>query len=179
MTLTVASVECALKIHEILLIYWSTAKRLAVKAKHRGNLGISVNNNQWKPSLVTLVYLIVPNECSIVGMMQELTDKNLYFGFHANKKLKTHEKDNLTFWWKSIKHILVPGGDPSQPAIRTGYTCEGDEMVVQCGSEETIQIVRANYGRFSIAICNDDGKTHWSVNCMSPKTRHILQNKWV
>ena len=78
-------------------------------------------------------------------------------------------------------------------------------MVVACEAEETIQIVRANYGRFtiisiitiititiiitiimtfianhgrfSIAICNDDGKTHWSVNCMSPKTRHILQNK--
>ena len=85
-------------------------------------------------------------------------------------------------------------------------------MVVACDAEETIQIVRANYGRFSIisiitttiititiivititttvitivianhgrfsiAICNEEGKTHWSVNCMSPKTRHILQNR--
>ena len=109
--------------------------------------------------------------------------------------------------------VFIAGSETSgQPAIRTGYTCEGDEMVVACEAEETIQIVRANYGRFSIisiitttiititiivititisiitivianhgrfsiAICNDDGKTHWSVNCMSPKTRHILQNK--
>ena len=102
--------------------------------------------------------------------------------------------------------VFIAGSETSgQPAIRTGYTCEGDEMVVACDPEETIQIVRANYGRFtiisiitiiiitititiitiiianhgrfSIAICNDDGKTHWSVNCMSPKTRHILQNK--
>jgi len=75
--------------------------------------------------------------------------------------------------------ITLPQGSEiaGQPAIRTGYTCEGDELVVACGADETIQIVRANYGRFSIAICNDDGKTHWSVNCMSPKTRHILQNK--
>lgn len=72
--------------------------------------------------------------------------------------------------------IPVPEGE-LQPSIRTGYTCEGEELVVKCDEEETIQIIRANYGRFSIAICNDDGKTHWSVNCMSPKTRHILQNK--
>ena len=113
----------------------------------------------------------------------------------------------------SLTLVFIAGSETSgQPAIRTGYTCEGDEMVVACEAEETIQIVRANYGRFSIfsiitttiititiivitipitiitiiianhgrfsiAICNDDGKTHWSVNCMSPKTRHILQNK--
>ena len=77
-----------------------------------------------------------------------------------------------------LTFLFFPGSEtPGQPAIRTGYTCEGDELVVACDAEQTIQIVRANYGRFSIAICNDDGKTHWSVNCMSPKTRHILQNK--
>jgi hypothetical protein len=63
------------------------------------------------------------------------------------------------------------------PSIRTGYTCEGEELEVSCGPGELIQIVRANYGRFSIAICNDEGRTHWSVNCMSPRTRHILQNR--
>ena len=70
---------------------------------------------------------------------------------------------------------LLPGD--LQQTIKTGYTCEGEELFIQCEEDETIQIVRANYGRFSIAICNEDGKTHWSVNCMSPKTRHILQNR--
>ena len=72
-------------------------------------------------------------------------------------------------------YCLVAG--ELQTAIRTGYTCEGEELFIQCEEEETIQIIRANYGRFSIAICNEEGKTHWSVNCMSPKTRHILQNR--
>ena len=71
---------------------------------------------------------------------------------------------------------VVVAGD-LQTTIKTGYTCEGEELFIQCAEEETIQIVRANYGRFSIAICNEEGKTHWSVNCMSPKTRHILQNR--
>ena len=47
--------------------------------------------------------------------------------------------------------VFIAGSETSgQPAIRTGYTCEGDEMVVACEPEETIQIVRANYGRFTI-----------------------------
>ena len=73
--------------------------------------------------------------------------------------------------------FFISGEAPDGTRYKTDYRCEGDRMKVSCDSGETIQVVRANYGRFSIAICNDDGKTHWSVNCMSPKTRHILQNK--
>ena len=50
-------------------------------------------------------------------------------------------------------------------------------MTVSCDSGETIQVVRANYGRFSIAICNKHGYTNWSVNCMSHTTTRILQKR--
>ena len=83
-----------------------------------------------------------------------------------------------TVWiWTLLLIILLFVSGELSPSIRTGYTCEGEELMIQCDQDEQIQIIRANFGRFSIAICNDDGKTHWSVNCMSPKTRHILQNK--
>ena len=39
--------------------------------------------------------------------------------------------------------------------------------------------VRANYGRFSVAICNDKGITDWSVNCMAPRSLRIMQDRWV
>ena len=61
--------------------------------------------------------------------------------------------------------------------MKTSYACQGDRLDLGCPAGTVIKVMRANYGRFSIAICNDDGKTHWSVNCMSPKTRHILQEK--
>ena len=48
-------------------------------------------------------------------------------------------------------------------------------MKVSCDSGETIQVVRANYGRFSIAICNLHGNTDWSVNCMSPRTLRVIR----
>jgi hypothetical protein len=50
-------------------------------------------------------------------------------------------------------------------------------MTIFCDPGETIQVIRANYGRFSIAICNKHGYTDWSVNCMSPRTTRVLQNK--
>lgn len=40
-----------------------------------------------------------------------------------------------------------------------------------------INLIRANYGRFSITICNDHGNVDWSVNCMSPKSLRVLHSK--
>ena len=37
-----------------------------------------------------------------------------------------------------------------------------------------INLVRANFGRFSISICNDGGNTDWSVNCMEPRTLRVI-----
>ena len=42
-----------------------------------------------------------------------------------------------------------------------------------------LDIIRANYGRFSIAICNEHGKTEWSVNCMSPRTLRVIKARCV
>ena len=43
--------------------------------------------------------------------------------------------------------------------------------------EVIIEVTRANFGRFSIAICNPHGHTDWSVNCFAPDTTHILKKR--
>ncbi|KFM77944.1 Latrophilin Cirl, partial [Stegodyphus mimosarum] len=40
-----------------------------------------------------------------------------------------------------------------------------------------ITLVRANYGRFSISICNDHGNLDWRVNCMSHHSFPIMQER--
>ena len=37
--------------------------------------------------------------------------------------------------------------------------------------------MRANYGRFSLTICNTEGVTDWSVNCMAPRSLRIVQDR--
>jgi hypothetical protein len=69
------------------------------------------------------------------------------------------------------------GEAPDGTRYKTAYRCEGETMSISCDSSETIQVIRANYGRFSIAICNKHGYTDWSVNCMSHTTTRILQRR--
>ncbi|XP_054279691.1 latrophilin Cirl-like isoform X2 [Macrosteles quadrilineatus] len=59
----------------------------------------------------------------------------------------------------------------------TAYACEGKTLKIECKDGELIHLIRANYGRFSITICNDHGNTEWSVNCMSPKSLRVLHSK--
>ncbi|CAH1982600.1 unnamed protein product [Acanthoscelides obtectus] len=58
----------------------------------------------------------------------------------------------------------------------TAYACEGKILKIECKEGELIKLIRANYGRFSITICNDHGNTDWSVNCMSPKSLRVLHS---
>ena len=76
-----------------------------------------------------------------------------------------------------FSNLIVTGEAPDGTRYKTAYRCEGETMSISCDSSETIQVIRANYGRFSIAICNKHGYTDWSVNCMSHTTTRILQRR--
>ena len=85
----------------------------------------------------------------------------------------------MVLWYVFVSsHSFVFAGEaPDGTRYKTDYRCEGDRMTVSCEPGETIQVVRANYGRFSIAICNKHGYTNWRVNCMSHTTTRILQKR--
>lgn len=63
-------------------------------------------------------------------------------------------------------------------SMKTSYACQGSKLNLSCPSGFVIKIMRANYGRFSVAICNEDGITDWSVNCMAPRSLRILQDRY-
>jgi len=60
---------------------------------------------------------------------------------------------------------------------QTVYACQDETLKISCLDEYSVKVVRANYGRFSIAICNDVGRADFSVNCHSPGTLNILQQR--
>jgi len=58
----------------------------------------------------------------------------------------------------------------------TTYACEGSSLTINCdqpGSE--INVIRSNFGRFSISICNAQGVLDWSVNCFSKNTVELIR----
>lgn len=65
------------------------------------------------------------------------------------------------------------GADP--PRYRTAYACEGSHLHIACDEGHLVQLIRANYGRFSISICNEHGNLDWSVDCMSHRSFRVMQ----
>ena len=61
--------------------------------------------------------------------------------------------------------------------FQTIYACQDERLQISCLDGYTINIVRANYGRFSIAVCNEVGRTDFSVNCMSKGSLNILKSR--
>jgi len=70
--------------------------------------------------------------------------------------------------------LVVEGGGTER---RTKYGCEGSMLDIECEEGTMINLVRANYGRFSISICNGEGNTAWSVNCMEPRTLRVINTR--
>lgn len=61
------------------------------------------------------------------------------------------------------------------PRYRTAYACEGNHLRISCDEGHLVQLIRANYGRFSISICNEHGTLDWSVDCMSLRSFRVMQ----
>ena len=48
--------------------------------------------------------------------------------------------------------------------IHTEFGCEGSTVFLSCSYGYYISIVRANYGRFSILVCNVHSR-EWDTDC--------------
>lgn len=81
---------------------------------------------------------------------------------------------------QSLNSLTNPSLFPSQftDGYETEYACEGDSVHIKCKRPGTvINVVRAAYGRYSIATCNPQGVLNWSVDCTSHKTLYVIQNR--
>ncbi|UYV65988.1 hypothetical protein LAZ67_3006073 [Cordylochernes scorpioides] len=66
------------------------------------------------------------------------------------------------------------GAAEQRPMYRTGYACEGTKLDISCEPGHYIHLIRANYGRFSISICNEHGTLDWSVDCTSHRSFRVM-----
>ena len=92
---------------------------------------------------------------------------------------------NLQFINASSHHHLIGHPQQAPPTsltiknnqkYNTTYACEGSQLTINCdqpGSE--INVIRSNFGRFSISICNSQGVLDWSVNCFSKNTVELIR----
>ncbi|XP_022245529.1 latrophilin Cirl-like isoform X2 [Limulus polyphemus] len=76
-----------------------------------------------------------------------------------------------------ISPVLVTSRKGERDEYETTYACEGRHLRISCTGGKQIRLVRANYGRFSMSICNDKGVVDWSVSCMSYWSFPIMKDR--
>ncbi|KAL0810102.1 hypothetical protein ABMA28_010908 [Loxostege sticticalis] len=76
-----------------------------------------------------------------------------------------------------VESLLSAEARSQEPRYETAYACEGKTLKIGCSEGSVIHLIRANYGRFSITICNDHGNIDWSVNCMSTRSLRVLHSR--
>ena len=111
-----------------------------------------------KKMAISTLYLLKKRQED--GFFWPLKNKSMSF------KMITHFS-NMVFSW--FLYFTFAGFER-----RTKYGCEGTTLNIACEEGTVIHLVRANYGRFSISICNEEGITDWSVNCMEPRTLRVI-----
>lgn len=77
-----------------------------------------------------------------------------------------------------FKFFNFSGVGPDGTRYKTAYKCESERLELTCPEDHKIKIIRANFGRFSIAICNRHGEMDMSVNCMAPSSTRVMKKRW-
>ena len=86
-----------------------------------------------------------------------------------------------------------------EPSYQMAYACENEMLTINCSDEKedeenenvkrndgknnptsdssiSLEIIRANFGRFSISICNKESRADFSVNCQSHSSLDKMKN---
>lgn len=70
------------------------------------------------------------------------------------------------------------GRPAPKPQFFTAYACENDILEIACPDSNIIRIIRVNFGRFSVKLCNPDGVTgDWSLSCVSRNALGIVSER--
>ncbi|CAG0915516.1 unnamed protein product [Notodromas monacha] len=63
------------------------------------------------------------------------------------------------------------------PRYHNGYACQGTLLNIGCEEGHVINLLRSNFGRFSIQRCNEEGVPTWSTDCMSHRSLRVLHSR--
>ena len=73
--------------------------------------------------------------------------------------------------------FLLSGRSHHRLNRRTKYGCEGTALKIECHEGSAIRVIRANYGRFSLSICNEYERGNFSTNCLEPRSMRTVRNR--
>lgn len=72
-----------------------------------------------------------------------------------------------------------PAPSSSGDIRKSAFVCQDGTLRLSCTAGKHIDVLRANFGRFSITLCNPSGTLDWSVNCASGNSLSVLTQRSV
>lgn len=66
---------------------------------------------------------------------------------------------------------------PAKGKYKTIYACEDLQLVMDCEYGSKINLIRANFGRFSVTQCNEQGRLDLSTECMAPSSLRLMRER--
>lgn len=99
---------------------------------------------------------------------------------HQNNN-NNKEDDETNSKLAASKHNLASANRTGQQRehmhYKTTFACENNQIELTCQEGKLIHLARANYGRFSVNICNDLGHSNLSVQCASFRAFLIMETR--
>ena len=97
---------------------------------------------------------------------------------HMKKFWIVHGNFGLTF--TSMPFAGDGSDDEDHLDTQTAYACQNGMLTLACREGFVIRIRRANYGRFTLNLCNPKGiTTNMDLRCQSITSMDIVATEWV
>lgn len=139
-----------------------------------------------KQSSLTLLLLFVPmiliatslNLMNLINYVDATNNINnaLNGQQHSQQQISSYLQQQLSNVGGSSSVIMAPPTS-QKPRYKTMYACEDRQLTMDCDYGYKINLIRANFGRFSIATCNEQGLLDLSTDCKSPITFRIMTER--
>lgn len=94
----------------------------------------------------------------------------------SQQQISSYLQQQLSNVGGSSSVIMAPPTS-QKPRYKTMYACEDRQLTMDCDYGYKINLIRANFGRFSIATCNEQGLLDLSTDCKSPITFRIMTER--
>lgn len=150
-----------------------------------------INSNSSTTTTDTMSCLLVnEGEQEHVNRQESIDWRGSIFNHRRKQKSNLFERQHvlvlfsvlilLISFFASLVECLNPSSNSIHhllPAYEIKIACEGNTLELACPEGSKINLIRANFGRFSISMCNPQGQTDWSTNCMSRKSFRVIQEQ--
>lgn len=129
---------------------------------------------RWSALLVLVVTLLSSSILLLLLLQTNLTQAQQ---MTQQQQQQQQQLSGNTVIVSTMSSAAAASSSSRKPAYISMHACEDRQLTINCDYGSKINLIRANYGRFSISVCNDEGQSDLSTDCTSPISYRIMHER--